>query len=250
MKIFATRGRRLAAAGPEVSGLASAVRSGLPHRFEALGEALTSGSGVLDACAVAGQDLARDGASVEETLESLRSTWLQVTGADPSFEVVSALVTAWSETTLGYLHQISCEDPLTGLSSQAHLRARITDLYRLAEADSTGVGHALVVCEIPVGEPSEEPGDHFTRAMRLARAGALARTTFTRDETVARLGMHRVGILTRRDDRLGRRVRVLRTLLDGVQSDGFGGPPVRVWIEGLPSSDPGAGMLLDELAHH
>ena len=111
MKIFATRGRRLAAAGPEVSGLASAVRSGLPHRFEALGEALTSGSGVLDACAVAGQDLARDGASVEETLESLRSTWLQVTGADPSFEVVSALVTAWSETTLGYLHQISCEDP-------------------------------------------------------------------------------------------------------------------------------------------
>lgn len=249
MRIFATRGRRLAAAGPEVSGPGSAVRSGLPHRFEALGEALTSGSGVLELCAVAGQDLARDGASVEETLESLRSTWQQVTGADPSYEVVSAMVTAWSETTLGYLHQISCEDALTGLSSQAHLRSRITELYRVSEADATGIGHALVVCEIPVGEPSEEPGDHFTRAMRLARAGALARTTFTRDETVARLGMHRVGILTRRDDRLGRRVRVLRTLLDGVQSQGSDGAPVRVWIEGLPSSDPGAGMLLDELAH-
>lgn len=225
------------------------MRSGLPHRFEALGEALTSGSGVLELCAVAGQDLARDGASVEETLESLRSTWQQVTGADPSFEVVSALVTAWSETTMGYLHQISCEDPLTGLSSQAHLRARITDLYRLAEADDTTIDHALVVCQMPSGDPSEEPGDHFTRAMRLARAGALARTTFARDETIARVGMHRVVILTRRDDRLGRRVRVLRTLLDGVQTDGAGGPPVRVWIEGLPSSDPGAGMLLDELAH-
>lgn len=225
------------------------MRSGLPHRFEALGEALTSGSGVLELCAVAGQDLARDGASVEETLESLRSTWQQVTGADPSFEVVSALVTAWSETTMGYLHQISCEDPLTGLSSQAHLRARITDLYRLAEADDTTIDHALVVCQMPSGDPSEEPGDHFTRAMRLARAGALARTTFARDETIARVGMHRVVILTRRDDRLGRRVRVLRTLLDGVQTDGAGGPPVRIWIEGLPSSDPGAGMLLDELAH-
>jgi hypothetical protein len=61
--------------------------------------------------------------------------------------------------------------------------------------------------------------------------------------------MHRVAILTERDDRLGRRVRVLRTLLDGVQTDGSGGPRVRIWIEGLPSSDPGAGMLLDELAH-
>jgi hypothetical protein len=225
----------------------------LPHRFEALGEALTSGSGVLELClelcAVAGQDLARDGASVEETLESLRSTWRQVTGADPSYEVVSALVTAWSETTMGYLHQISCEDPLTGLSSQAHLRARITDLYRLAEADDEAIGHALVVCEMPSGDPSEEPGDHFTRAMRLARAGALARTTFARDETIARVGIHRVAILTRRDDRLGRRVRVLRALLDGVQTAGSGGPPVRIWIEGLPTSDPGAGMLLDELAH-
>lgn len=225
------------------------MRSGLPHRFEALGEALTSGSGVLELCAVAGQDLARDGASVEETLESLRSTWQQVTGSDPSYEVVSALVTAWSETTMGYLHQISCEDPLTGLSSQAHLRARLTDLYRLAEADDRSIGHALVVCEMPAGDPSEEPGDHFTRAMRLARAGALARTTFARDETIARVGMHRVAILTERDDRLGRRVRVLRTLLDGVQTDGSRGPSVRIWIEGLPSSDPGAGMLLDELAH-
>ena len=61
-------------------------------------------------------------------------------------------------------------------------------------------------------DPSDEPGDHFTRAMRVARSGELARTAFARDETVARLGMHRVGILTRRDDHLGRRVRVLRTL--------------------------------------
>ena len=77
MKIFATRGRRLTAADPEVSGPGSAVRSGLPHRFEALGEALTSGSDVLDVCAVAGQDLARDGASMQETLEGLRTTWQQ-----------------------------------------------------------------------------------------------------------------------------------------------------------------------------
>ncbi len=251
MKIFATGGRRITAAGPEVSRPGSPkVRSGLPHRFEAVGEALISGSDVLEMCSVAGQDLARDGASVQETLEGLRDTWRQVTGADPSFEVVAALITAWSETTLGYLHQLSCDDPLTGLASQAHLRSRLSELYRLEETDDAIGGHAFVVCGMPSDDdPSEEPGDHFTRAMRLARAGELARTVFARDETIARVGTHRVAILARRDDRLGRRGRVLRTLLDGLEpGEGTDGRPIRVWIEGLPSSDRSAGMLLDELA--
>lgn len=241
--MFASGGRRVTAAGPEMVGLTSlSLRSGLPHRFEAVGEALISGSDVLAVCSVAGQDLARDGASVEETLEGLRATWQQVARTDPSYEVVTAVVSAWSETTLGYLHQLSCDDPLTGLASQAHLRSRLSELYRLGDCDA----RALVVCELPFGDdPSEESGDHFTRAMRLARAGELARTAFARDETIARLGTHRVAVLAGRDDRLPRRVRVLRTLLAGVEPDG---PPARVWIEGLPTSDRGAGMLLDELA--
>jgi hypothetical protein len=184
---------------------------------------------------------------MEETLAGLRTTWVTLTGADPSYDVVTTLLTAWSETTLGYLNQLSCEDPLTGLSSQAHLRSRLSELYRLGGDDEgASGGHALVVVALPFGDdPSEEPVDHFTRAMRVARAGEMTRTVFARDETVARLGLHRVAILTRRDDRLGRRVRVLRTLLDGVDPTG---PLMRVWIEGLPGTDAAAGMLLDELA--
>lgn len=248
MKIFATRGRRLAVSDPGVSGPGPAgERSGLPHRFEAVGEALTSGSDVLVACSVAGQELARDGASVEEVLAALRATWQCVCGTDPTYDVVQALLSAWSETTLGYLHQLSCEDPLTGLSSQAHLRSRLGELYRLGGGqDDTGVGaYTLVVFGMRFGDdPAEEPVDHFTRAMRLARAGELARTAFARDETVGRIGLHRVGILTRRDAHLGRRVQVLRTLLHGAEP----ALAVRVWIEGLPGTDAGAGMLLDELA--
>lgn len=218
------------------------MRSGLPHRYEALGEALTSGSDVLGACAVAGEDLARDGASMQEALDGLRDTWRVAGAGDPPYDAVSALVTAWSETTLGYLHQLSCDDPLTGLASQAHLRSRLSELYRLGEDVS---GHALVVVALPLGDdPSDEAGDHFTRAMRIARAGELARTVFARDETIARIGMHRVGILCRRDEVLGRRVRVLATLLDGSPEDG----PLRLWIEGLPGTDHLAGSLLDELA--
>ncbi|GAA1938446.1 hypothetical protein [Nocardioides hwasunensis] len=234
-------GRRPAAADPETSDAGPTVeRSGLPHRFEAVGEALVSGSDdqlVLDTCSVAGQDLARDGASVQETLEGLRETWRRVAGTDPSYDVVTATVVAWSESTLGYLHQLSCEDPLTGLSSQAHLRSRLSELYRLPGADGAD-GHALVVLALPPGDPSEEPVDHFTRAMRLARAGELSRTAFAREETIARIGVHRVAILTRRDDRLARRAQVLGTLLG----------EARCWIEGLPATDAGAGMLLDELA--
>ncbi|MBL0749887.1 hypothetical protein [Nocardioides baculatus] len=214
----------------------------MPHRYEALGEALTSGSDVLGACAVAGEDLARDGASMQEALDGLRDTWRVAGAGDPPYDAVSALVTAWSETTLGYLHQLSCDDPLTGLASQAHLRSRLSELYRLGEDVS---GHALVVVALPLGDdPSDEAGDHFTRAMRIARAGELARTVFARDETIARIGMHRVGILCRRDEVLGRRVRVLATLLDGSPEDG----PLRLWIEGLPGTDHLAGSLLDELA--
>ena len=102
---------------------------------------------------------------------------------------------------------------------------------------------------MPFGDdPSEEPGDHFTRAMRLARAGELARTAFARDETIARLGMHRVAILARRDDRLGRRVRVLRTLLDGIESRRAAGLRCGSGSRACPPPTTGAGMLLDELA--
>ena len=224
------------------------MRSGLPHRYEALGEALTSGSDVLGACAVAGENHARDGASMQEALDGLRDTWRQCSTGDPSYDAVSALVSAWGETTLGYLHQLSCDDPLTGLASQAHLRSRLSELYRLAETGDvvhTRLGaHVLVVVGLPLGDPSDEAGVHFTRAMRLARAGELARTVFSGDQTVARVGTHRVAILCTRDERLGRRVQVLRTLLDGSPEDG----PVRLWIEGLPGTDHLAGALLDELA--
>lgn len=242
MKIFAARGRRGAAAGPGASGsLPKSLRRGLPHGYEVVGEALASGSGVTDACAAAGHGLARDGGSMEEALEALRTTWRVVAGADPAYDAVVALVTAWNETTLGYLHQMSCEDPLTGLASQAHLRTRLAELYR----DPRAASYALVVWAMPAGEPSDEPGDHFTRAMRVTRMGEMARTVFLRNETIARLGVCSVASLVVRDDRLERRVAVLQTLLDRLDTTG---PAARVWIQELPASEDEATLLLDDLA--
>ena len=54
MGLFAQRARTVPTAGPEVSAHhVDQVRLGLPPRFEAVGEALASGSGSAEACAVA-----------------------------------------------------------------------------------------------------------------------------------------------------------------------------------------------------
>ena len=152
---------------------------------------------------------------------------------------------AWSEATLAYLHRVSCEDPLTGLSSLAHVRSRLSELYRCYDYGDGTVPHthALVVLELPEDRPGDRVDpDHFSRSLRLARLGETARTVFPGTETIGRLGNHRVLVLAQRDDRLGRRTSLLRTMLLPAPY------PTRLWIEGLPATDDSAAVLLDELA--
>ena len=175
----------------KVSAMGSPVNMGLPARFEAVGEALASGSDSADACAVVGRDLARDGASLHEGLEALRTTYQRVRGVDPAYDDVLALSLAWSESTLGYLHQISCADPMTGLASLAHLRSRLADLYRGQGPEFGRVRHryALVVADLPGDRyGAEAETDPLTRSLRLSRLGEAARTVFAGAETVAGAG--------------------------------------------------------------
>jgi len=250
--IFATRSRRTATEGPEAGrALTERMRLGLPPRFEAVGEALASGSGSSEACTVVGWQLAQDGASLPEVLEALRATALGVTGAEPTFEDVSALCLGWSESTLGYLHQMSCDDPMTGLSSLAHVRTRLAELYRGTRFErEVAERHALVVADLPdeghwLVRRGAQLKPELSRHLRLAQLGDAARTVFAGSEPIGRLGTSRIVVLADRDDRLGRRVAVLRKLVDQLD---LAPRPARVWIEGLPSRDAGAAMLLDELS--
>ncbi len=249
MGLFATRTRRTATVDPEAGrALSDGERLGLPPRFEAVGEALASGSGSVEACSVLGWELAQDGASLQEVLDALRATSLEVIGREPHFEDIAALCGAWSESTLAYLHQMSCEDPMTGLASLAHVRTRLSELYRgeLRAEGSTQERFALVVADLPDDAGLGPASDgHLNRAMRLARLGDAARTVFAGTETLGRLGENRIVVVVARSSRLGRRVALLRRLLDQLD---LSGQPARVWIEGLPPTDDGAAMLLDELA--
>jgi hypothetical protein len=260
MGLFATPAR--VRQGPVTTSDASQemperLQVGVPARFEAVGEALVANSRVHVACAVVGRELARDGVDLGEALAGLRSTFAQVRGHEPDFASTEALSVAWSDETLGYLHQVSCENPLTGLATLAHLRARLAELQRQAEVSGTPAaeGHALVVLDLPSGEgPGQGPGrgrgqvlgeGHFGRALMMARIADRARLVFPGEESIGEATPSRLLVLTPRSDDLGLRVVVLRDLISDTAS--LGGA-VRVWIEGLPSTHAAMAALLDELA--
>lgn len=250
MGIFGIR-RCLAEPGTR-EGLSEATRLALPPRFEAVGEALVAGSGSVDACEVVGSDLARDGVPLAEALDALSTTYRMVRGGDPDHADTRALSLAWSEATLGYLNRLSCEDPLTGLASMAHVRSRLSELYRRdprldpCHRGGTRDPHALVVVDVPVARGTAHAGrTRVEQALRASRVGALARTVFPSIETIGRVGPRRVVVLCERDERLGPRVAELRRRLSGLDS---GMAPARVWIEALPDTDAEAASLLDGLA--
>ena len=255
MGLFTTLSRRsTVATGDESQEMSERLRTapesgGVPARFEAVGEALVAGSRVHDACAVVGRELARDGVDLSEALDGLRSTFAQVFDQEPDFASTEALSVAWSDETLGYLHQVSCENPLTGLATLAHLRARLAELQRGAEVSGKPVtaGHALVVLDLPAPESDVAGirGGHFGRALLLARIADRARLVFAGEESIGEASPSRLLVLAPRTDDLGLRVVVLRDLI--ADSTSLGGA-VRVWIEGLPSSHAATAALLDELA--
>ena len=236
----ATRKRSTTTGDPEAGReLSSELRAALPPRFEAVGEVLASGSGSVVACEVLGGVLARDGVSLAEALDDLAATWRLVRGSEPGHAEVRALAVAWSDATLGYLHNLSCTDPLTGLASLAHLRTCVADLFR---AGPVGETHALVVVAVDAARDVEQLGEPLARAMEDAQLGATVRGVFAGAETIGHIAPGRLVVLVERDEHLLRRVDLLMRMLEGGEP-----PQPRVWIEGLPDSDTSAAVLLDEL---
>ncbi len=219
----------------------------LPKRFEAVGESLVSGADVTAACSVVGRDVARDGAALGEALSGLRTTYDLVLGTTPAFEAAEALSVAWSDATLEYLHDLSCEDPLTGLASLAHVRTRLDEIYRESELTDVLVpgSHCLVIVELCFRGPTSVPGHHFTRALRLVQVTEALRAVYSGGQTLGRLGLDRAVALVPRTVDLGTSVALLREFLDDLD---LGEVDVRVWIEGLPRSAASATLLLDDLA--
>lgn len=251
--------RRRAGDFQEPGRLTATSRHTVPLGFDAVGEALASGRCPVAACNVVGRALASDGASLGEALAGLQETYALHGGSAPDFRATEALSLAWSEATLEFLQDVSCEDPLTGLASQQHLRSRLAEVYREADRAEGDVrrSHALVVVDNAAASRQARrdvgkvvgvsPVDlHFSRALQLATIGEGVRTAFDGEETIARLGADTVAALVRRTPDLGSRVARMRTVL----ADLGLGDGTRIWIEGLPGRVEHASTLLNDLVAH
>jgi hypothetical protein len=219
------------------------------HAFLAVVEALQDDADAVPASSEVGRNLADDGVSLLEALDGLHAAYAAVTGTEPDFDAVRALSQSWSETSLTYLHSLSCDDPLTGLSSMPHLRSRLNEIYRDAEftARSVSATHALVVVEAPVGPG----GTTVDRELRLVDVAECLRIVYCGGETLGRIGSTRAAALVTRDAGLPEQVETVRALMSAWhhEEDEFDEFPIaRVWIERLPASVEWAGRLLDELA--
>jgi hypothetical protein len=238
MSPFAARARRASTASR---------RELVPPGFEALHDALETGATATEAVAEIGRRAAREGASLDDMLAGLALTYQAFGGLleEPPFEVVRSLSAAWADTSLRYLHAVSCEDPLTGLSSLAHVRTRILEIYR--ESSRSGVQgspeYALLVVELQWNGYESSP---FDRLLHFLDVAEILRTVYAGDETIGQLSSSRVVALVRRDDRIGHSVSGLLGLLQSWRDRTD--IASRLWIEGLPASADSAGVLLDELA--
>jgi hypothetical protein len=237
----------------DVSGVPGVQR----NAFLAVVEALQDDVDAVPASSEVGRQLADDGVSLPEALDGLHAAYDAVTGTEPAFDAVRALGQSWSDSSLTYLHSLSCEDPLTGLASLAHLRSRLNELYREADLVGTSVSstHALVVVEAPAPTGSTS----VDRELRLVDIAECLRIVYCGGEVLARMGSTRGAALVARSSELPEQVDTVRGLItawrpepDDLDDDLDDRldlyPQPRVWIEGVPSSVEWAGRLLDELA--
>ena len=216
----------------------------LPNRLAAVAEAAARGSEAVAACSVVGRVMAREGADLGEALDELRSITEQAAGRSPTFQETRALGIAWAEETTAYVHQLSCEDPLSGLASAAHLRTRLAEVYRGAALTDVDPAKAFAIVVVEIPSRAEDP---FGHALWTVRVVEVVRRTFPGDESIARIGVDRFGVLTVREPNLGIRLAGLRLDLEDLIGGGTGTGLVTVWLEGLPPGESGAARVLDDL---
>lgn len=222
----------------------------IPRGFEALADALLLGGDVQGVCHEIGRWSAAEGLSLDEVFGGIARTTRIVGCGEPTFEAARSAALRWSEDSLRFQHGISCDDPLTGLSSIPHLRAQLAAAYRAAERAGVLVTstHALVVVDL-----DEKSGDagQFGPSLRLLELADVMRQVYSGDEVLAGLSARRIAALVHRDERFGEQAAVLTTLIEEwcayrAASTGHQIRP-RVWVEGLPRGNDAAALVLDEL---
>ncbi len=162
---------------------------------------------------------------------------------EPSFDTVRATALAWVDEALVHQVDVSCEHPLTALSTIPHVRSRLDDIYRGAERDGLRAAdtHALVVVELP----RVEPGNEIEQSLRALEVGEAMRMVFAGDETIAQMSPRRFAALAACQHVDAVTINLLAAVLEQALGDGW---QTRLWIERLPCSVDGVSTMLAGLS--
>jgi hypothetical protein len=234
---------------------------------DAVCEAVVERRELLGVFSQLGRARAEAGVGLGETLDDVAALYAVLAERAVPAAVARVLAEAWVEVGFEPLRTGTCADPLTGLTSAAHLRTRLAEVYREAErgGGSVRATHALVV--VPTGLDGAARWDGLLRRLAL---GECLRSVFSGGETLAGLGpsvvvglVTRTPLLAAMTESLRRRLAEVATgiavrggtegggawgardAVTGVPGDG---EPPRVWVEGLPEGLSEAYAVLEDLA--
>jgi hypothetical protein len=214
------------------------VNSGMSYAL--LEEAVRDGR--PDVVAVAhevGASAAQMGIPLHEVLDHVERAHAQ---GEPPFATVRAAALAWAEKALLFQVDVSCEHPLTSLSTVPHVRSRLGDVYRGAERAGARVAdtHVLVVVELP----RTDHGNHLEQSLHALEVAETMRAVFAGEETIGQMSTRRFVALAARDRADPMAVNLLALLLE--RTLGHVGRP-RLWVEQLPGSADDVPSLLAAL---
>ncbi|PRW62650.1 hypothetical protein [Actinopolyspora mortivallis] len=231
-------------------------------------DALLGRGELFDALAELGQQRARAGIGLDETLSDLAALYEVVAGAGEGVvlargdcselpaEPLRTVAVSWADVTAGRSASREVVDALTGLTTGAYLRMRLYEVYR----ETAGAEHGdrregrdhyglLVVTLCPA-----EGADRWTHLMGVVLAADVLRTEFDAGETVSLLRESTPVVLARQRAGLAeRRRRAERTIAERLRSDpelaracaSGEGPRLR-WLR-LPAEYAQACALIDSL---
>jgi hypothetical protein len=193
---------------------------------------------LLRACGRLGQARGRAGIGIAETITDLAALYQALDRGEPPVRLISSAAEGWAEQGLAQLAGGSCEDPLTGLTTVAYLRTRLSEVYREAAELGTSAArsHRLVVVSPP------RRADPWRRLASSIVLGNDLRTAFPGGDTLSQVPGPGTGIaLVRADDAMPARYAKLRRALGS-----RGG--TRITMTQMPALLPEALLLVDRLA--
>lgn len=223
-------------------------------RIQPVLAALLLDDDVVEATAVLAARYAAEGEGLDVCLADLDEALTALRDEPADVELVRTAALSWAETTQAHYNSLTCLDPFTGLGSLQHAQAELAGLYaaagngRLTDPD-IAESRTLVVVDVPVAKPRSRPRfGELESALRAAAVAELVAELLPEADQPAQLNPHRIAAVALRGDGLHDRLAVLARRLDARLLLSPSGGRCAVWTESLPTTQPAARHLLDELA--